>query len=153
MRSLIFELRPPVLEELGLATAIKTRLQAVEGRSDVAVEFQSSGKEGELPLTVQMELYRITQEALSNVVKHSRAEHVVVHLDYASDHATLEIRDDGDGFDTTKAKEKNTMGVRSMSERTKKINGVLTFEGTPGQGTLVRVEVPYEQLPNPSPSG
>ena len=119
MRSLIFGLRPPVLVELGLATAIKTRLQAVEGRTDIAVEFRSSGKDG-LPLMVQTELYRITQEALSNVVKHSHAEHVAVALDYGMDRATLEIRDDGDGFDMTKAQEKNTMGLRSITERAKK---------------------------------
>ncbi len=142
MRSLIFELRPPVLEKVGLAAALQERLEAVEGRAGVAVEFHTAGKDG-LAAPVQTELYRIAQEALSNVVKHARAKRVVVNLNFETDRAALEIRDDGAGFDLERARQKNTMGLRSIAERAQKINGVLTVEGKPGQGTLVRVEVPY----------
>lgn len=143
MRSLIFELQPPILEQLGLAPALKTRLQAVEGRAGVAVEFNSSGVD-RLPPATQSELYHIAQEALTNVVKHAQAQHVWVNLDYAQDHTTLEIRDDGNGFDPADVQQKNTMGLRSIRERAQKINGVLTVEGKPGQGTCIRIEVPYE---------
>lgn len=141
MRSLIFELRPPALEKVGLAAALQTRLQAVEGRAGVAIEFHTEGNDG-LPLPVQTELYRIAQEALSNVVKHAHAKHVAVNLNFDKDCAALEIRDDGDGIDLYSARQKNTMGLRSIAERAQKINGALTVEGKPGQGTMVRVEVP-----------
>lgn len=143
MRSLIFELQPPVLAQLGLASALKIRLQAVEGRAGVAVEFHSSGEDGLSP-TTQSELYHIAQEALTNVVKHAQAEHVWVNLDYTQDHAALEIRDDGNGFDPADVQQKNTMGLRSIAERAQKIEGVLTVESKPGQGTRIRIEVPYE---------
>jgi signal transduction histidine kinase len=65
-------------------------------------------------------------------------------LDYQAERAVLEIRDDGDGIDLSGAQEKNTMGLRSIAERAQKINGVLTVAGKPGEGTVVRVEVPYE---------
>lgn len=141
MRSLIFELRPPALEKVGLAAALQTRLQAVEGRAGVAIEFHTEGNDG-LPLSVQTELYRIAQEALSNVVKHAHAKHVAVNLNFDQKCTALEIRDDGAGIDLRSARQKNTMGLRSIAERAQKINGVLTVEGKPGQGTLVRVEVP-----------
>jgi signal transduction histidine kinase len=143
MRSLIFELRPPALEKEGLAVALQTRLQAVEGRTGIAIAFHTQGNDGLAP-QVQTELYRIAQEALSNVVKHAHATHVEVNLDYESDHMVLEIRDDGDGIELERAQQKDTMGLRSIAERAQKINGVLTVEGKPGQGTVVRVEVPYE---------
>jgi PAS domain S-box-containing protein len=142
MRSLIFELRPPVLERVGLAEALQLRLQAVEGRAGAAIEFHTNGGDG-LSLPVQMELYRVAQEALGNVVKHAHAKHIAVNLLYEPDHAVLEIRDDGDGFDLERAQQNNTMGLRSIAERTQKIKGVLTVESTPGRGTLVHVEVPY----------
>lgn len=141
MRALIFELRPPALERVGLASALQTRLQAVEGRAGVSVEFHSEGVD-RLPLSAQTELYRIAQEALSNVVKHAHASHVAVQLDFGADCAVLEIRDDGDGIDLASAQQKHTMGLRSIAERAQKIHGALTVEGKPGQGTLVRVEVP-----------
>jgi signal transduction histidine kinase len=86
--------------------------------------------------------YRIAQEALSNIAKHSRAEHVVVDLNFEADRAALEIRDDGDGFDVENARQKNTMGLRSITERAQKIDAVVSVTSTPGQGTVVRVEVP-----------
>jgi signal transduction histidine kinase len=141
MRSLIFELRPPDLEKVGLATALQSRLQAVEGRAGVSVEFHSAGNDG-LPLVVQTELYRIAQEALTNVVKHANAKHVAVDLNFGTECTALEIRDDGKGFDLETAQQKNTMGLRSLAERAQKIHGVLTVSGEPGRGTTVRVEIP-----------
>jgi PAS domain S-box-containing protein len=141
MRSLIFELRPPLLSKVGLPTALETRLKAVEGRTGIAIEFHAQGDDG-LSLGVQTELYRIAQEALSNIAKHSRAEHVLVDLSFEADRAALEIRDDGDGFDVESARRKNTMGLRSIAERAQKIDAVVSVTSTPGQGTVVRVEVP-----------
>lgn len=148
MRALIFELRPPALDKVGLAAAIEARLQAVEGRAGVAVEFRTKGK-NELPVAIQMELYRIAQEALNNVVKHAHAKQVAVNLDFDANCATLEIRDDGDGIDLENARQKNTMGLRSIEERAEKIHGKLFLTGTRGEGTVVRVEVPNGRVAEP----
>ncbi|MAT99513.1 MAG: hypothetical protein CL608_20415 [Anaerolineaceae bacterium] len=139
MRLLIFELRPPVLEEEGLVTALQTRLEAVEARSGVHADFQTSG-ERRLPLPLEIELYRIAQEALTNVVKHARAKQVNISLRFDEVQVCLEIEDDGVGFDTA-VHHSGGMGLRGIQERVEKIGGDLLVQSAPGQGTILRITV------------
>lgn len=139
MRLLIFELRPPVLEEEGLVTALQTRLEAVEARSGVHADFQTSG-ERRLPLPLEIELYRIAQEALTNVVKHARAKQVKISLRFDEVQVCLEIEDDGVGFDTA-LDHSGGMGLRGIQERVEKIGGDLLVQSAPGQGTILRITV------------
>ncbi len=139
MRLLIFELRPPVLEEEGLVTALQTRLDAVEERSGVGATLQVTG-ERRLPLALENELYRIAQEALTNVVKHARARQVSISLGFDEAEVCLEIEDDGVGFDTA-VDHSGGMGLRGIQERVEKIGGNLLVQSTPGQGTMLRVLV------------
>lgn len=131
MRLLIFELRPPVLEEEGLVTALQTRLEAVEARSGVHADFQTSG-ERRLPLPLEIELYRIAQEALTNVVKHARAKQVKISLRFDEVQVCLEIEDDGVGFDTA-LDHSGGMGLRGIQERVEKIGGDLLVQSAPGR--------------------
>ncbi len=147
MRLLIFELRPPVLEEEGLVIALQTRLEAVEARSGVHAHFYTSG-ERRLPLPLETELYRIAQEALTNVVKHARAKQVTISLHFDKTQVCLEIEDDGVGFETavstslgTSVDHSGGMGLRGIQERVEKINGDLLVQSTPGQGTILRITV------------
>jgi signal transduction histidine kinase len=140
MRMLIFELHPPVLEKEGLVAALKTRLDAVEARSGIQTSVQVEG-ERRLPLSLETELYRLAQEALANAVKHAKANEVNLLLRFAEQRLTLEIRDDGVGFDLISASQSGGLGINSMQERVKQIDGELTIESTPGKGTLVRVVV------------
>jgi signal transduction histidine kinase len=140
MRMLIFELHPPALEEEGLATALQTRLEAVEARSGLQTEFHSKG-EKRLPLSIEEELYRIAQEALTNAVKHARADQVIVHLYADNDLFCLEVQDDGRGFDLAAAGKSGGVGLHSIEERVKRINGKLTIDSVSGEGTTLRVEV------------
>lgn len=147
MRLLIFELRPPVLEEEGLVMALQIRLEAVEARSGVYTHFHTSG-ERPLPLPLETELYRIAQEALTNVVKHAQAKQVDVTLRFDETQVCLEIEDDGIGFETAAASSLNTsvvhssgMGLRGIQERADKINGDLLIQSAPGQGTMLRITV------------
>lgn len=147
MRLLIFELRPPVLEEEGLVIALQTRLEAVEARSGVHANFHTSG-ERRLPLALEIELYRIAQEALTNVVKHARAKQVDVTLHFDEAQVCLQIEDDGVGFETATSASLSTsfvhsggMGLRGIQERVEKINGELFIQSTPGQGTILRITV------------
>jgi signal transduction histidine kinase len=157
MRELIFEMRPAVLDERGLGPALKARLEGVEARTGVAVSFETSGAPAaRLPIETELELYRIAQEALTNVVKHARAMLVWVRLTYGDRETTvadaggqdepdgrvvLDIRDDGIGFDLHDAREGGTFGLRSISERAARIGAVVTIDTAPGQGAAVRIDV------------
>ncbi len=140
MRLLIFQLHPPVLETEGLVAALQARLAAVEGRAGLQPEFRVEG-ERRLPIAIEGELYWIAQEALNNVRKHAAAQHVTVHLHFTVATVSLEVRDDGVGFDPETVPAEARGGMRTIAERTARIGGNLTYASTPGQGTLVKVEM------------
>jgi signal transduction histidine kinase len=140
MRLLIFELRPPILEELGLVAALQARLQAVEGRAGLRTEFKTNVEE-RLPSDVEEGLYRIALEALNNALRHAQASNIEVHLRQDELGTTLEIADDGIGFDLATARERGGMGLAAMEERAAELGGRLTVESAAGEGTSVRVRL------------
>jgi signal transduction histidine kinase len=139
MRLLIFELRPPVLEKEGLITAMEARLEAVEGRSGLETEFSVEG-EDRLSPDVEEGLYRIAQEALNNALKHAQARKVRLHLCFDGP-VSLEVTDDGIGFDPDLAREHGGMGIHGMEERATQLGGRLIVISKPGLGATIRVEV------------
>jgi signal transduction histidine kinase len=140
MRLLIFELRPPVLEQEGLVAALETRLQAVEGRSGLETDFIIEG-DIRLPTDVEEGLYRIAQEALNNALKHAQAKCIAVKLRQGAQAVTLEVNDDGIGFDPSTAREQRGLGLPGMEERATGLGGRLAVNSRPGEGTSVKVEV------------
>jgi len=140
MRRLIFELRPPLLEQAGLAAALQARLDAVEGRANLETQLVVEGV-SDLPAFVEQALYRIAQEALNNILKHARARHVGVYLRLANSQLTLEIVDDGQGFDQAVARQTGGLGLQGIAERVAELGGKLTLQSTPGDGTRIRVEL------------
>ncbi len=140
MRLLIFELRPPILEEQGLVSALQTRLESVEGRSGLQTEFEAEGM-GDLPPEIEELLYRIAQEALNNTLKHAQAGKVSVCLTQAQQNIILEIIDDGVGFDPNTTRTQGGLGLAGMEERAALLGGRLTVDSEPGKGTRVSVEV------------
>ena len=147
MRLLVFELRPPALEQVGLAGALEARLKAVEARGGMTTEFriQGAGPAPWLSLHDQQELYTIAQEALNNAFKHARAGHISIALDYCRKAARLTIHDDGAGFDPIAARACGGMGLTGMAERAERIGARLVIESRPGGGTTVTVEVPQDR--------
>lgn len=141
MRLLIFELSPPALETGSLADALRTRLDAVEARGGVSVNFRVEGAERLSPLARQ-ELYQIAQEALNNALKHSRAQSVRVLLRFGDRETGLEISDDGVGFDLEQAQKCGGLGLRGMRERVQRIGGILRLDSAPGGGTRISVTSP-----------
>jgi signal transduction histidine kinase len=141
IRLLIFELHPPILEEQGLASALQVRLSSVESRAGLSTEMVVE-KNRRLPLNLEEELYRIALEALNNTVKHARAEHVVVTLQFTESQVHLEVTDDGIGYDPTTAKESGGMGLNGMDERARRLGGHLVIESAMGKGTRLIVEAP-----------
>jgi signal transduction histidine kinase len=140
MRLLIFELRPPVLDQEGLVAALGARLEAVEGRSGLETQYVVEG-EDHLPPEIEEGLYRIAQEALNNALKHAQAHLITVSLRSEKGKVMLEIRDDGTGFDPAVAGEGGGLGLPGMEERAARLGGRLTVMSQPGAGTRVRVEV------------
>ncbi len=141
MRLLLFELRPPLLQEQGLAAALKARLTVVESRAGLVTDFEYDETESRRPAPdIEQELYRLAQEALNNVLKHAHAQRVRVRLAMTSDRTVLEIADDGVGF-LPGLPGADGFGLRGMRERAERLGGTLQVDSAPGAGTSVRVEV------------
>ena len=140
MRLLIFELHPPILQKEGLAVALRTRLEAVESRSGIHTEYQVVN-ERRMPLEIEAELYRIAQEALTNVVKHSQADSVNVTLYYGKNRFKMKVQDNGIGFETEKVVEGGGLGIRGIKERVQRMNGKLYVESIINKGTILVVTI------------
>jgi signal transduction histidine kinase len=140
VRLLLYRLRPPVLENEGLAAALQQRLAAVEGRAGRKADFKSD-LSARLPMNVEEGLYYIAQEALNNALKHAHARSVRVSLLQNGPAVVLEVADDGVGFKPAEAREAGKMGLPCMQDRADEIGGRLTLDSEPGKGTTVRVDV------------
>jgi signal transduction histidine kinase len=138
LRTLITELRPAALDELGLQPAIESlasRISAVEG-----IEVESDLALGErLPPDIETAVYRLVQEALSNVAKHAGAERVTIEIAATAELVEISVRDDGTGFDPQAPR--SGFGITGMRERVGLCDGVLEIESEPGAGTLVRAQL------------
>lgn len=141
IRAAIADLRPPELDGLGLAAALRARLDTLGG---LAVSAELSPAADRWPSTVALVLYRVAQEALANVVKHAGAARVTVRLFEAAGQARLDIADDGRGLAVagTGGGTGERLGIAGMRERLALIGGRLDLEGAAGQGTTVRAAVP-----------
>jgi signal transduction histidine kinase/ligand-binding sensor domain-containing protein len=140
MRLLVFELRPPVLEKEGLVGALQRRLDAVEKRAGMEARLISDALPP-LPDEVVDGLYRIAQEALNNVLKHAEADAVTVTVRSGGDTVTLEVVDNGQGFDLDEARSSGGMGLVSMGERAAQLGSELTIDSPLNRGTRVKLTV------------
>jgi signal transduction histidine kinase len=141
VRRLAVELRPAALDDFGLAPAIERLLDTVAEQSGLTVDVQSRLGERRLPAEAETALYRIVQEALTNVLKHADARTVRVRLSQSGNAVTLAVQDDGSGFDPAAVRD-GGVGLVGMQERVALLGGHLTIESTEGAGTMLTVEVP-----------
>ena len=139
---LIAEMRPAALEGKGLAGALREYVARWSEGAEVGADFQVRG-EREAPLEVEQALFRVAQESLANVARHSGAEHAEVDLSYTADAVTLRISDDGRGFDPSRGSG-GGFGLQSMRERLVKLGGRITVDSAPGKGTRVTAVCPFE---------
>ena len=137
MRTLLVEMRPSALLEKPLGELLKQMAEATVARTRMAVasEFDC---QYQLPDDVQIALYRVAQEALNNIIKHSEAEQATLRLSCQDNAVELEIRDNGRGFEVVESSP-GTMGLEIMRERVSVIGADMRVESQPGQGTVVRV--------------
>ena len=144
MRLLVYELQPPELKKEGLIRALRQRLEAVEGRSGVEARLVVN-ELVRLPRSVEQELYRITNEALNNALKHAAANSATVYLQQLDDRVELEVVDDGIGFEPETVRDHGGMGLESIRQRARQLGGEVTICSAPGEGTSVKVAISLDQ--------
>ncbi len=141
VRRLAVELRPAALDDFGLVPAIERLRDIVEEQGEISVEVQSELSDARLPAEVETALYRIAQEAFTNVLKHAGATRVTLTLSRRDDTVTLVVHDDGKGFDPASVRD-GSLGLVGMRERVALLGGRLTIDSTEGAGTMLKAEVP-----------
>jgi signal transduction histidine kinase len=140
MRALIFELRPDSLETEGLVAAIEKQVASTRARHQILIDTRLM-EEPDCRLDIKEALYRITQEALHNIVKHASARHVTVELVQSDGVLRLTVVDDGCGFDPSQDFPGH-IGLHSMPERAAKLGGHVAVDSSPGAGARVVAEIP-----------
>jgi signal transduction histidine kinase len=140
MRCALWDLYPEELQKLDLRNAIELLVKDLTADNGLSVQFSLDGKVRRLPLDVEKGLLRISQEALSNIVKHARAREVRIDLFLDSERARLCVKDDGQGFQPDL--NAGSFGLTSMQDRTKALGGIWTIHSEPGCGTEVHASIP-----------
>lgn len=145
LQRLIADLRPSHLDDLGLASTLRWYAKNLEERTDLEIALEVEGEPLPLPPESTTTIFRIFQEALTNVIKHAQAEHVNVQLTFQPEEVTLRVRDDGRGFDPAIRANpaRPTWGLTGMEERAALLDGSLRVFSIPGSGTLVELRIPY----------
>jgi signal transduction histidine kinase len=146
MRRAIFDLRPHILDHLGLVPALQHYIQDYHQHGEVPCSLEVIGAPVRLPDDREMGIYRIVQEALQNVARHAQASTAWVRIEFAPTQVQVTVRDDGTGFeqDEIKASQKTSLGLIDIRERAQSIGGQLEIESAPGQGTRVRLTLPLD---------
>lgn len=145
-RKFIFELRPMTLDDLGLIPTLRRYVADLGARFQVQITLVAPQGEQRLPNTMEVPIFRVAQEALSNAVQHGRATQVRVSISVLPDNVVLTIEDNGAGFDVeqalAKATARQTLGIASMQERAEMLGGWLRIESARGHGSRVELSVP-----------
>jgi signal transduction histidine kinase len=135
-------LRPTILDDFGLDAALRSLSESFSQRTRVAMQYTSDLAGERLRDQTETHLFRIAQEALTNVARHSKATEVAIKLTRAGKNVCLAIRDNGQGFNLTAARVKPGLGLAGMRTRAEGCGGVLTVKAAPGQGVEIEVLCP-----------
>jgi signal transduction histidine kinase len=146
MRDLAQDLRPPLLDELGLEASLRWYVEREAGRAGLQVRLALAAIGGRPPPTLETTCFRIAQEALTNVIRHAHAQRVEIELRAGDGSLHLQIRDDGKGFDVSAARKRaargGSQGLLGMQERVALAGGELEIDSSSGRGTAVRAHFP-----------
>jgi PAS domain S-box-containing protein len=142
VRKIITDLRPEILDEVGLAEALQWYAKEFEKRTNISVQFTVFPRKFSLEKKQTTELFRIFQEILSNTAKYSGASKVVVFLKKEQNIITLRVKDDGIGIKETDMAKKTSFGIVGIRERTNLMRGQMNIKGVAGKGTTISIEVP-----------
>ena len=143
VRDLSLNLRPSLLDTLGLLPTLQWHFKRYTEQTGIAVDFSHDGESRRMPIEIETVLYRVVQEALTNVARHAAVDTVGVGMAMNDREATVTIADRGAGFDVNDALEKGrTMGLSGMRERVDDLGGTLTIQSAPSSGTRLTIVLP-----------
>lgn len=150
LRDIIVDLRPSLLDDLGLVAALRSQIQQVEQRTDTAIALEINGNRRRLSPQLETIVFRIVQESLSNIVKHAQADTAGVKLSYSDTALDVTIIDDGQGFDVSDQlapteHRRHGWGLLGIQERVALAAGSCTIESHPGDGTCIFVHLPLDE--------
>ena len=145
VRDVSAQLRPLILDSLGLVTAIEWQAEEFQKKTGLTCEYILPKEKVELNNDESTVLFRILQECLTNIIRHAKATKVIVKLERKEKHILLEVQDNGIGIDENVVKEINSLGLLGMKERALVLGGSVDIWGKPGRGTIVTVKIPKEK--------
>ncbi len=143
VRQIAKELRPGLLDDLGLVAALEWQIQEFQARTGIAARIHSELGDVKLPRPLATTCFRTAQEALTNVARHAAARRAEVRISRRSGRLLLEIADDGRGIDSDELRSARSLGLLGMKERARRLGGDVSITGTRGRGTVVALSVPW----------
>lgn len=146
------QLHPSILDDLGLEPALRSYCAEFSRLAGIPVKFSCPSLSEALPPEVALCLYRVTQEGLRNIAKHSRTPSAAVTVAGAPDAIQLSMTDSGIGFNPDEVKGKGGLGIASIEERVRLVKGSVVIESAPEKGTRIRVHVPLPRRTDETPS-
>ena len=149
MRQLSMDLRPTMLDDLGLIPTLRWYIQNFSNRLGIRSDFQAIGFDEKLPPQIETAFYRIVQEALSNIAKHAGADYIEISVERRNATICASVIDNGKGFDLEKVLQMGSpergFGIIGMQERVSLLGGKIEIQSKIGFGTHIRIEVPYRK--------
>ena len=147
LQRLITDLRPSHLDDLGLSAALRWYSAGIQEHSSLSIRLDIHGEECDLDDAMKITIFRIIQESLNNIIKHSQATHVNIHLHFEERNVRISVFDNGVGFDRDQVQQRRTsrpsLGLAGMEERAALLSGTVTVQSRPGYGTEVEALIPY----------
>jgi two-component system sensor histidine kinase DegS len=144
IRRIMFDLKPSLLHQNSFSTTLTDYFNDYEAKYNFTIEFLQIGQERQYELSLEIALFRLVQEAITNIRKHAGVKRAMVKLEDNGKVLTLVIRDEGRGFDLDASRNKESYGILGMKERVSLFRGKLDIISTPGSGTQVIITVPLE---------
>jgi signal transduction histidine kinase len=148
IRRISHRLHPAVLCHLGLEPALESCLGRVSNNTRIEIDFKMVGFEGRMDPEIETILYRISQEAISNTLKHSQAKHFRLSIIKSYPNIIFLAEDDGVGFDPDQLEDRQVLGLLGMRERASLADGKFSLRTAKGKGTRIRIEIPIEESSN-----
>jgi signal transduction histidine kinase len=149
LQRLISDLRPSHLDDLGLSAALRWYTNRIHEDTSINIRIDFLGDEQEMDDAIKITIFRIIQESLNNIIKHSQADHVNIHLGYEPKKVRINVRDNGVGFDLETVKmersRRPSLGLAGMEERAALLDGTVSVQSRPGYGTEVEAVIPYRK--------
>lgn len=150
MRNIVYDLRPTSLDDIKLEKILEKEISKIRKSEILNVSYETLGESIELSPMISLSILRIVQEACNNILKHARAENVLVQVEYEKDKIIVRIEDDGVGFiindiQNLKKEDGSGLGISMMKERVFLFAGRLEINSEPGKGTRILVEVPIDK--------